>query len=143
MHWDTDWTNPWNGNPTRAANMAMNEAGQVLAAHPGVDTVPPSIFPPQRTPYNPGGYQFNEATPQPTDFQVWTYVYDVSGLSSVTLKWRTSKTGVVSIQNKLYADGSDVNAWNSQTMADSWDPLREITRQQQRRARPGPACQDL
>ena len=33
------------------------------------------------------------STPQPSDFEVWTYAYDVSGLSNVTLKWRVDADG--------------------------------------------------
>ena len=124
-YWDSDWGNPWNGNVTRACNLAIAEANKVLARHPGVDAKGPSIFPPQRDPYNPGGYEWNESTPQPSDFQVWTFADDASGLDRVTLRWRTDKDGlnpISSIQNELYANGGEVNAWNDIAMSGSWDP---------------------
>lgn len=124
-YWDTDWGNPWNGNVTRACNQAIAEANKVLARHAGVDALGPSIFPPQRDPYNPGGYEWNETTPQPSDFQVWTFADDASGLGRVTLRWRTDKDGlnpISSVQNELYAAGNEVNAWNDIAMSGSWDP---------------------
>jgi hypothetical protein len=51
---------------------------------------------------------------------VWTFVYDASGLSSVTLKWRVDADGVNplgSIQNETYAGGPEVGAWNSASMS--------------------------
>ena len=124
-YWDMDRGNPWDGNVTRACNTAIGYANAVLARHSGVDTKGPSIFPPQRSIYNPGGYMWNETTPASSDFSVWSYVYDVSGLASVKLYWRTDKDGKMSpasIDNMTYAGGAAVNAWNIQTMTGSWDP---------------------
>jgi len=124
-YWDGDWSSPWNGNATRACNLAAPFADAVINRHPGVDTTPPSIFPLQRSPYNPGGKHWDESTPQPSDFQVWTFVYDVSGLASVELFWRTDKDGVnpvSSYQNELYADGTEVHPWTALAMSPSWDP---------------------
>ncbi|MFH0879002.1 MAG: hypothetical protein V2A34_04770, partial [Lentisphaerota bacterium] len=54
-----------------------------------------------------------------------TFADDVSGLQSVKLYWRTDKDSlnpISSIQNETYAGGSEVNAWNIETMTGSWDP---------------------
>ncbi|MFH0880112.1 MAG: hypothetical protein V2A34_10405, partial [Lentisphaerota bacterium] len=59
-YWDLDRANPWDGNVTRACNMAVAEAQKVLNRHAGVDTKGPSIFPPQRSCYNPGAKMWNE-----------------------------------------------------------------------------------
>ncbi len=70
---------------------------------------------------NPGGIGWRP-DPEPSDFEVWTYAYDVSGLSNVTLKWRTDNDGVnplSSTDNETYAGGAEVGAWNSITMASS------------------------
>ena len=68
-YWDTDDTNPWNANVTRGCNLAMGFAQNVINRHPGVDNIGPSIFPPQREPYNPGGFEFDEPTPSSSDFR--------------------------------------------------------------------------
>lgn len=132
-YWDGDTTNPWDGNATRACNLAVVQADKVIARHPGADGVGPAIYPPQRTPYNPGGRHWNESTPQPSDFAIWTFAYDVSGLAAVRLYWRTDKDGanpVSSFDNELYAGGDEVNDWNVEDITSSarWMP-----------ANPGPA----
>ena len=126
-YWDTDDTNPWNGNVTRGANLAVAEADKVIGRHPGNDPTPPSIFPPQREPYNPGGFEWNETEPLPSDFEVLTYVYDASGLAAVRLYWRTDKDGanpIDSYDNELYdpGDHDEVNPWNVVPMTGAWIP---------------------
>ncbi len=124
-YWDLDRANPWDGNVTRACNTAVYYADMVIGRHSGTDAKGPSLFPPQRDLYNPGGYMWNETAPASSDFDVWSYVYDVSGLSAVRLYWRTDKDGVnpiSSVQNEVYASGSEVNSWNTQSMTNSWDP---------------------
>lgn len=129
-HWYWDYSGePWDGHPTRAANQAVTHAMNVINAHPDQDNLGPSIFPPQRNYYNPGSYMWDPADPQPSDFTVWSFVDDVSGLQSVTLKWRTDKDGynpIGSIQNETYAGGDEVNGWNSVPMTGSWDPPNKI-----------------
>jgi hypothetical protein len=115
-YWYWDGTEIWDSNVTRACNQAVAFADPVIAGQ--TDTVPPTIFLPQRDPYNPGGYEWG-STPEPSDFSVWTYAYDVSGLTSVTLKWRADLDGVnplSSIQNETYAGGAEVTAWQSAVM---------------------------
>ena len=49
-----------------------------------------------------------------SDFHVWTFAYDVSGLSSVKLKFRTDNDGqnpIESTQNETYSGGAEVNSW--------------------------------
>jgi hypothetical protein len=126
-YWDLDRANPWDGNVTRACNLAVAEADKVIGRHAGTDTVGPSIFPPQRDPYNPGGYMWDEAEPAASDFEVWTFVDDASGLqtNSVKVYWRTDKDGqnpISNTDNETFAGGSSVNAWNTETMTGSWDP---------------------
>lgn len=122
-YWDNSGE-PWDSNVTRACNQAVTFADQVIAAHPNTDTTPPAVFVPQREPYNPGALEWG-TTPQPTDFEVWTYAYDTSGLTSVTLKFRTDKDGanpLTSVQNETFAGGAEVNSWQSVTMSERADP---------------------
>ncbi len=118
-YWYWDGTEIWDSNVTRACNQAVTFADQAIAGH--ADTTPPTIFLPQREPYNPGGYEWG-TSPEPSDFQVWTYAYDLSGLTSVTLKWRLDNDGVnplSSIQNETYAGGPEVGPWQSAAMTSS------------------------
>jgi len=116
-YWYWDGTEMWDGHPTRACNLAVEQADPVLST--GADAVPPSIYIPQREPYNPGGYEWG-TTPESSDFTVWTFVYDVSGLSSVTLKYRKDKDSFDNPNtkdNELYAGGPDVEAWQDLPMS--------------------------
>ncbi|MBP5787491.1 MAG: hypothetical protein J6Y19_06730 [Kiritimatiellae bacterium] len=87
---------------------------------------PPTMFRPQRFPYNPGAYTFGWFNRTPTDgnfrkkmgsdFYVWTHVYDVSGINDGDVKlWvREDKDGynpVDSIQNETFAGGDEVGEW--------------------------------
>lgn len=89
------------------------------------DRTAPSVLKPQRFPYNPGGYTFgwfnsipggdsNYLKRMPSDFYIWTHVYDLSGVNSVKLKLRIDGDGVNTLnnnQNETYAGGSDVGEW--------------------------------
>lgn len=92
------------------------------------DRTPPTVFKPQRFPWNPGGWTFgwfnsfgsgtNAAFKKkmPSEFYVWTHVYDVSTASTVNLKVRFDNDGVNTMannQNEMYSDGSDVGSWVS------------------------------
>jgi len=115
-YWYWDGTEIWDSNVTRGCNQAVTFANAVIAGQP--DTTPPTVFTPQRDPYNPGGMEWG-SSPQPSDFQVWTFAYDVSSLTSVVLKWRVDVDGenpIASIQNETYAGGPEVGAWNSVPM---------------------------
>lgn len=127
-----DSGNVYYGNPldmevkgTVACNEAFQEVDPLLAAPGFVDATTPTVFPPQRHPYNPGGSNFGapwgyqEAT-NDGSFTVWTFAYDVSGLASATLYWREDLDGtnpLASTQNETYAGGSEVGAWNAVAMA--------------------------
>ena len=104
----------------------LRGAGLDQATLAATDEVAPSMFRPQRFPYNPGGYTFGwfNTTPKDgsyrkkmgSDFYVWTHVYDVSGIpdGNVKLFVREDKDGfnpVGSIQNETFAGGDEVGEW--------------------------------
>ena len=105
-------------------NIAIDYAKKVITANSGTDNTAPSVFIPQRFPYNPGGYAFGpitgyKKTAMSSDFHVWTFAYDVSGLASVTLKYRLDADGenpLNSTQNETYAGGTEVAAWQDIAM---------------------------
>ncbi len=129
-YWDFDRANPWDGNVTRAANLAIEEANKVINRHPGVDTIGPSIFHPQRPIWNPGGNHWGVDDGnliQPSDFEIWTFVYDVSGVADVRLYWRTadwdSYADLDEFRHEIYAHTPGLNSpWNIETMAGAWYP---------------------
>lgn len=99
---------------------------QIISSLGGiVDRTGPSIFPPQRHPYNPGeinfGVQYGYKTYHaPSDFTVWTFVYDVSNVTSATLYYRVDKDGrnpLDSIQNETFAGGDEVGSWQAVPMS--------------------------
>ena len=105
---------------TLAANASALYADPVIAA--GADATAPTIWLPQRLPWNPGGrgggslwgYPSGEGAQMPSDFWVWTFAYDVSGLARVDLKYRIDIDGgnpMSSDQNETYAGGSEVGPW--------------------------------
>lgn len=121
-YWYWDGTEVWDSNATRACNNAVAVTEPFLAGQP--DTVGPTIFLPQRTPYNPGEMMWGPQ-PEPSDFEVWTFVDDFSGLQSVTLKYRVDFDGVRplnDIQNETYAGGPGVGPWQSIAMTTSAPP---------------------
>ncbi len=124
-YWDGSGE-PWDSNVTVACNQAVAFADLVInGAPPSADTVPPAVFVPQRDPYNPGGEEFG--TPQPSTFNVWTYAYDISGVQTINLKWRTDVDGVnplASTQNETYAGGAEVSAWTTVPMTAGAAPTR-------------------
>ncbi|MCF8261237.1 MAG: T9SS type A sorting domain-containing protein [Melioribacteraceae bacterium] len=115
-YWYWDGTEIWDSNPTRGANIAIQQAEAILVSSYSDDT-PPTIFQPQREPYNPGGTEWN--TPQASDFTVWTYVFDVNGVDEVKLKYRIDLDGEndkLSNHNETYDGGNDVGDWNEIVM---------------------------
>ena len=120
---------------TIAANNAVTFAQPTLSANPSTDTTKPSVFIPQRFPYNPGeigfgpnyGYQqhLNSA-----DFTVWTLAYDVNEIESAVLKYRTDLDGVNaanSNHNETYIGGNEVNDWQSLPMQERIFPKENVT----------------
>ena len=108
-----------------AANRACAFADQVIAAHEGTDNTAPTVFIPQRYPYNPGGTGFGpnygyQQHQNASDFHVWTFAYDVSGVQSSVLKYRIDNDGtnpVADNDNETFAGGAGVQAWQSITMS--------------------------
>jgi hypothetical protein len=106
-----------------AQSNAVRNVDSVIAANPGVDTTPPTVFLPQRHPWNPGGTNYGVqygyktyVAPNP-DFWVWTYAYDVSGITNVSLLLRVNGTNPpTSDQFKTYAGGPLAGTWQATNM---------------------------
>jgi hypothetical protein len=113
-YWYWDGTEVWDSNPVRACNLAVPLAQQVVSG--GTDLTPPTIYLPQREPYNPGATEWTIA--KPSDFSVWTYAYDISGMKSVKLCYRTSTNETVTTGNLAYTKSVDVSEWTNITMTD-------------------------
>ncbi len=119
-HWYWDGTEVWDSNVTRGSNLAVASVESILAGVTNEATAP-TVFVPQRESYNPGGFEFG-TDPEPSDFEVWTYAYDVSGLETVTLKYRIDNDGfnpLDSVDNETYAGGNEVGQWQTITMSAS------------------------
>ncbi|MBU0676727.1 MAG: hypothetical protein KJ626_01300 [Verrucomicrobia bacterium] len=111
---------------TLACNTAVPYARNVFASYPlaSNDETGPTVFIPQRYPYNPGttnygsayGYKFWVNT---NGWYVWTFASDVSGVTNVTLKVRVDNDGFNPLSNndnETYAGGSSVGGWISYEM---------------------------
>lgn len=107
---------------TVACNEAVSYADPIISG--GNDVTPPTIWAVQQHPHNPGGIGFGSLwsyiqTPQPRDFYIWSFIYDVSGIDSATLYYRLDGDGVnplTSIQNETFAGGGEVTAWRARSM---------------------------
>ncbi|MBI9020526.1 MAG: hypothetical protein JEZ10_04640 [Verrucomicrobia bacterium] len=88
------------------------------------DHTPPTVFKPQRFPWNPGAYTFgwfniipgdgNALKKMNSEFYIWTHAYDISGITNIEVKVRIDNDGVNTMannQNEIYAGGSDVGSW--------------------------------
>lgn len=120
-YWDGSLNGIWDSNPTRGANIAVNFAKNVTNG--SQDNTPPTVFIPQREPYNPGGTEWN--IQQPSDFKVWTYAYDLSGLKSVKLFYREDADGFNdpnTMVNETYAGGAGVGSWIEINMTGTLKP---------------------
>ncbi len=120
---------------TIAANNAVIRAQPTLDANAGVDTTKPTVFIPQRYPYNPGeigfgpnyGYQQKLNT---ADFTVWTLAYDVNDVAEAVVKYRIDSDGTnnpASDENETYLGGNEVGAWQSLPMTERIFPTGNIT----------------
>ena len=75
----------------------MRNVDSIIAANPAADTTPPTVFIPQRHPWNPGGtnfgvqYGYKTVVEPNSDFWIWTYAYDVSGITNVSLLLRNGR----------------------------------------------------
>lgn len=114
-YWYWDGTEIWDSNPARAANLAIDKALPI--AESGTDLTGPAIFLPQRTPYNPGETEWQDGGVMPSDFDIWTYVFDLSGLDYVTLKYRTSDSDHITRDNLTYSGGALTGEWQSVEMS--------------------------
>jgi Starch-binding module 26/Secretion system C-terminal sorting domain/Glycosyl hydrolase family 57/Fn3 associated/Chitobiase/beta-hexosaminidase C-terminal domain len=120
---------------TLAVNRCVQFAKPTLDAHPGVDATKPSVFIPQRWPYNPGevGYGAPYAYTNflnAADFTVYTFAYDVSGIQKSELKYRIDSDGKNnpnSNNNEIYAGGSEVGSWVSLPMNERVFPKGNFT----------------
>lgn len=101
---------------------AMRNVSAILTNN-APDTTAPTMFLPQRHPWNPGGtnfgvqYSYRVTVDTNPDFWVWTYAYDFSGVTNVTLHHRVNGTNPpTSDQFKTYAGGPLAGAWISSNM---------------------------
>ncbi|MFG0252295.1 MAG: carbohydrate-binding protein, partial [Phycisphaerales bacterium JB038] len=119
--------------PTIACNEAVQHA-DIVIGDGSADQTGPTIWLPQRHPWNPGslnfgpqyGYQVHNA---PADFYVWSFLYDVSGIQQATLKVRVDGDGVNpldSTQNETYAGGTEVGPWQSIDLTQRDFPMGNI-----------------
>lgn len=106
-----------------AQSNAMRQVNAILAANPDADATPPTVFLPQRHPWNPGGtnfgaqYNYRLTLAQDTDFWVWTYAYDVSGITNVRLHLRLNGTNPpADVAFETYAGGPITGPWQSSNM---------------------------
>ena len=68
---------------------------------------------------------WNETSNAPSDFVVWSFIDDVSGVQSATLKWRKDNDGLwplSSTENEVFAKGDGVTEWTAVDMASDWWP---------------------
>ncbi len=103
---------------TIAQSNAVRNVDPVLSANPAADTTPPTVFIPQRHPWNPGGtnygvqYGYKLTVETNTDFWIWTYAYDVSGITNASLFFRVNGTNPpTGDEFQTYAGGPDTGAW--------------------------------
>jgi hypothetical protein len=101
-----------------AQSNAVRNVNPILSGNPAGDTTPPTVFIPQRHPWNPGGtnfgvqYGYTLTVETNTDFWIWTYAYDVSGITNASLLFRINGPNPpASDEFKTYAGGPDTGAW--------------------------------
>jgi Starch/carbohydrate-binding module (family 53)/Glycosyl hydrolase family 57 len=105
-----------------AQSNAVRNVNSILS-NTSADTTPPTVFIPQRHPWNPGGtnfgvqYGYKTYVAPNSDFWIWTYAYDVSGITNVGLFIRNNGTNPpTSDQFKTYAGGALADAWSQTNM---------------------------
>lgn len=120
---------------TLAVNRCVEFAKPTLDAHPGIDHTKPSVFIPQRWPYNPGEkgfgapYAYKEFL-NSADFTVYTFAYDVSGIEKSELKYRIDtdgKNSPNSNHNETFTGGPEVGNWSTLPMTERIFPKGNIT----------------
>lgn len=121
--------------PTLACNNAVAYADPVIAS--GADATAPTVWLPQRLPWNPGGagggslwgYPGGSGAPMTQDFYVWTFAYDVSGLSRVDFRYRVDADGqnpMTDDENETFVGGSGVGAWQTIPMTERDFPAGNV-----------------
>ncbi|MGF1573818.1 MAG: hypothetical protein ACFCU1_12205 [Sumerlaeia bacterium] len=118
---------------TIGANEAVEHTDPIIgdASH---DLTPPTIWLPQRQPYNPGGVNFGvqygyKQFIDDGDFHIWTFIADVSGPVEAVLKYRIDHDGtnpLSSTQNETFAGGDEVGEWVSLPMNGRTFPKENI-----------------
>ncbi len=105
-----------------AQSNAVRNVNSILSGS-AADTTPPTVFIPQRHPWNPGGtnfgvqYGYQIKVAANSDFWIWTYAYDVSGVTNVSLVLRVNGTNApTSDQFKTFAGGGLTGAWQTNGM---------------------------
>ncbi len=117
------------------SSLATRRAQEILSTYVNankatLDNTPPTVFKPQRFPYNPGWYTFGWFNSIPgnnsalkkmkSEFYVWTHAYDVSGITNIVVKIRKDNDGtnpLNSNQNETFAGGSEVGNWVTISMS--------------------------
>lgn len=109
--------------PAVACNEALEHTALVIGDG-SEDRTPPTVWIPQRHPWNPGSSNFGpqygyQEFIDDGDFEIWTFAHDLSGIESVTLRYRVDLDGVRSLtstENETYAGGAGVGSWQSLPM---------------------------
>jgi hypothetical protein len=109
-----------------ATRRAVEMLQSFMSTNMANDHTPPTVFKPQRFPWNPGAYTFgwfniipgngNALKKMRSEFYVWTHAYDVNGITNIAVKVRKDNDGNNSTgnnQNETYAGGGDVGTWVS------------------------------
>lgn len=111
--------------PTISFNQSLHFSTPYVEANLSKDRTGPSIWWPQRYPYNPGSVNNGKAEGwatvyADTNFAIYTYAYDVSGIASAELKvrvhtnkWAEAKDKTFKLYDpKAHAQDPDVNPNN-------------------------------
>jgi len=126
--------------PTVSFNQSLNFSMPYVDAQLSKDKTGPSIWWPQRYPYNPGSANSSKAEGwatvyADTTFAIYTYAYDVSGITDLQVKVRVHKNKWADATDKTFklynpaahssdanVDPSRVGEWESTTMK-----IRDLT----------------
>lgn len=93
--------------PVLAMNNSLHFARQYVDPRLAQDKTGPSVWWPQRYPYNPGSVNASKAegwTVQhySSDFAIYTYAHDVSGIASMNVKVRVHTNATISAADDTY-----------------------------------------
>ncbi|NRR34079.1 alpha-amylase [Oxalobacteraceae bacterium] len=93
--------------PSLAFNNSLSFSKPYVQANAAQDRTGPSVWWPQRYPYNPGSVNASKAegwTVQhySKDFAIYTYAYDVSGISSAKVKVRVHNSTTINASDDTY-----------------------------------------